>query len=478
MKLIKLLAGAGLMLTVTTSCNKVLDIKETDLIAGEVALKTVTNNEQAVLGAYGGFAIEMDILMNSVFSDEVKTAEFYNSQTTHEWAYSPTDVGIRDNYTAINPQYRTIDRANRVLEALPKADSTVVGDNVKRSRLRGEALFLRAFAHFQLFRYYCGNYSPTGLAMPYMEKSSIGPQSRIQMLPYFQKMNADITEAKTLLPNNLTDINRANVASANGLHARVALYQRDWANAEIYATNYINALPLASMADFPGIWTDARTAEVAYQIVRNANNRIGSLFRGTSPSTTKLGQVIWRPTDKLWNTFDQVRDIRFASYLKAEPLLTSDVPTRPNRIVAKYAGSGYGSTNENVNNAKIMRTGEMYLIRAEARAEQNKLSGANSAESDINTLRTARITGYANITYATKQAAIDDIMLERFKELAFEGQRFWDLKRRGLPVERIPAEAPTAAGTTLPANDYRFLLPIPFTELQANSAMTQNPGYN
>ena len=478
MKSIKLLIAASLLI-MAMSCKKVIESNETDLIAGATALKTVTNCEQAVIGAYGGFATEMDILLNSVLSDEVKTAgEFYNASSTHEWAYSSTDVGIRDNYTAIVPQYRTIDRINRVLEALPVADSTVAGDITKKARLRGEGLFLRAFCHFQLFRYYCGVYNATGVAMPYLEKSSLDPQARIAMAPYFQKMNADITEAKTLLPNNLTDINRATVAAANGLHARIALYMNDWVNAEAYSTAYINALPLAARANFPGIWTDANTNEVAYQIIRTTGNRIGSLFRGTSAGPSNIGQVFWIPTDKLWNTYDQVNDVRFGAYMKNEPLLAAAAPPRQPRLITKYAGTTYGSINENVNNAKVFRTGEMYLIRAEARAEQNKFTGANSAESDINALRAARISGYANVTFASKQEAIDATLSERFKELPFEGHRFWDLKRRGLPVSRIPAEAPTAASATLAAGSYLFLLPIPLTEMQANKAMTQNPGYN
>lgn len=245
-----------------------------------------------------------------------------------------------------------------------------------------------------------------------------------------------------------------------------------------YSTAYINALPLSPIGQFAGIWTDANTNEVAMRIVRTASvgGRIGSLFRGTSSSTANIGVVTWKPTDKLWNSYDQVNDVRFASYLKDEPLLTT--AGRQSRIINKYAGTGIATANENVNNAKVFRTGEMYLIRAEARAELNRFTGANSAESDINVLRAARINGYANVTFTSKVEAIDAIMLERFKELPFEGHRFWDLKRRNLPVQRILAEAPTAVSATLPVGDLHFLLPIPLTEMQANSLMTQNPGYN
>lgn len=461
-----------------SSCSDYLDFKETDLIAGDVALATVANNESAIMGAYGAVDDLMGVLLNAVFSDEVKTAgEFYNASTTHEWRYGPADVGLRDSYTAVNPQYRVIDRVNRVLARIDVADSTRVGDNVLRKRLRGEALFLRAFAHFELFRFYGAKYDANSLAMPYMEAVSMAPQARIKTGDYFQKLNADITAAKALLPNNLTDINRANVTSANGLHARIALYSESWANAETYATNYINNIPLATTATFPGIWTDANTAEQAYRIVRTtAQARPGSLFRNTSTATV-IGTIVWTVSDKLYDSYDAA-DTRRDIYIKTDATLAGlnrPNATHPGRIINKYAGGAYGTNTENLVNSKMMRTAEMYLIRAEARAEQNNLLGATT---DINTLRMNRITGYVDVaTFATKDAAITEILAERFKELAFEGHRFWDLKRKGVAVARLAADAQSVEGTTLPANDFRFALPIPDPEMKANKAMVQNPGY-
>lgn len=467
----------SLLLLILGSCKKVINTTETDLISGETALKTVSYNEQAILGAYAATGTEMAILLNATFADEVKVAEFYNAGTTHEWQYGSTDVGLRDNYTATTPNYRVIDRVNRVLEALPGADSTKAGDNALRLRLRGEALFLRALSHFELYRFYCANYDPSGLAMPYMETPSIEPQARIKMDVYFGKMSADVAEAKQLLPNNLTDINRATRLAATALQARIALYKKEWAAAETFSTEFISGLPLASMANFPGIWTDANTSEVAFRLVRTSSfgGRIGSLWRGTSASAANIGTVTWRPSDEIWGAYDQANDVRFASYFKDEPLLA---PARGTRLIYKYAGTTYGTPNENVANAKVYRTGEMYLIRAEARAEQNKITGANSAESDINDLRAARITGYVNVVFASKAEAIDAILLERYKELAYEGHRFWDLKRRGLPVERLATDAPTTNAAVLSAGNFRFLLPIPDPEMKANTLMVQNPGYN
>lgn len=465
----------------SSSCSDYLEFTETDLIAGDVALQTVANVESALMGAYGGVDNFMLTLLNSVFADEVKTAgEFYNASTTHEWKYGPADVGLRDSYTAVDPQYRVIDRVNRVLARVDIADSTRVGDNTLRKRLKAEAYFLRAQAHFELFRFYGAKYAADGLAMPYMEAPSMAAQARISMDEYFQKLNRDITDAKAFLPNNLTDINRANVVSANGLHARIALYSENWADAETFATVYINALPLATIASFPGIWTDVNTNEQAYRMIRTtAQTRLGTLYRNISGSAAAPGTIIWTVSNKLYDSYSAT-DVRRGAYFITDATLAGlNRPNadRPGLIINKYnpyATGGFGQANENLVNGKMMRTSEMYLIRAEARAEQDNLTGA---ESDLNALRTNRITGYVNVTLASKTQAIDEILAERFKELAFEGHRFWDLKRRGLAVERIAADAPSADGTTLPANDFRFALPIPDPEMKANKAMEQNPGY-
>ena len=470
-----ILAFAGM--ATFSSCKKLIEVPDTDLIAGNLALSQITFVEQAVLGGYASTNPDMNILLNATFADEVAKAEFYNAVTTHEWQYSPADVGLRDNFTAIGANYTIINRMNLVLEALPKADSTKVGDEVKRGRLRGEALFLRANAHFELFRYYCKNYDPAGLGMPYMETSTILPRPRIAMGPYFVKIKADLAEAKNLVVNSVADINRANVAAVAGLQARVALYMRDWAAAETFATEFIAAVPLANIAQFPSIWTDVNSAEQAYRVIKTSTlgGRLGSLFRGTSASTSNIGTITWKPSEKIWTAYDQVNDVRFASYFKSEPLLTG--AGRDPRLINKYAGGTYAAANENVANGKMLRTAEMVLIRAEARAELNRFTGANSAEADLNLLRSNRITGYTNVVLTSKQQAIDEIMQERFKELVYEGHRFFDLKRRSLPVTRLAIDAPSPAGTSLPADNFRFTLPIPLPEVTANPTMTQNEGY-
>lgn len=477
MKKIKILILSSALVTLF-SCQKLLEIKETDFIGGDVALKTVLNNEQGLIGAYAAMNVEMGILLNAVFADEVVTADFYNAATVHEWQYGTQDVSIRDQYTAITLYYRIIDRVNRVLQALPNATAANATQEALRSRIRGEALFLRAFCHFELYRYYSNSSVGTDLAMAYMEVPSLQPTARITVAPYFQKLKTDLVAAKPLLPaySASSDIFRATNLAASALQARVALYLKEWNDAITFSTEYINGIPLASRTDFPGIWTDANRSELAFKLSRTASNggRIGSLFRGTSANASNIGGITWTVSQKLWDSYDQVNDVRFSSYYKNEPLLAGG-SRKYTRLIKKYEGTTYGTPNENVADAKVFRTGEMYLIRAEARAENNDLVGAAA---DLNALRTARINGYTPVILASKDAAITQIMEERFKELPYEGHRFFDLKRRNLPVVRITADLPNpAAQATLPAGNFRFLLPIPSTEIQANPLMQQNPGY-
>lgn len=118
----------------------------------------------------------------------------------------------------------------------------------------------------------------------------------------------------------------------------------------------------------------------------------------------------------------------------------------------------------------------MYLIRAEAYA---KLPTPNIAAgtADLNLLRTNRITGYINESFASAGLLLTAVIEERFKELAFEGSRLFDLKRNGLPVQRAASDVGSASWQTLPAGNYRFVLPIPQFEMLANPNMVQNDGY-
>jgi hypothetical protein len=349
---------------------------------------------------------------------------------------------------------------------LPKIPTVTASadEEPRRNILKGQMLALRAISHFELMQAYSKNYDPADpKGVPVMLVSnSIAKPARNSMGEVMNQIEADLSEAKNLLPaisnSEFTDtvMNRVNVAA---YQARIALYKKDYAQAVTYATEVISSgiKPLVSGNQFQGIWTDDVADEILFRIRYATSTAIGGLF------TTTGGNVYIAPSDKLIASYD-ANDVRATAYIGTN--------TAGNKYVKKFFTSARGGR---VVDLKPCRIAEMYLIRAEANARKASPDVA-AAAADLNTLRSNRITGYTNETFSSATALIDAIMEERFKELAFEGFRFWDLKRNNLPVERLASDA-SAAWQTLPVGNYRFVLPIPNTELLSNPNMVQNDNY-
>jgi hypothetical protein len=144
--------------------------------------------------------------------------------------------------------------------------------------------------------------------------------------------------------------------------------------------------------------------------------------------------------------------------------------------LTKYKGKGTASDGNA--NFIVFRTGEMYLIRAEARSRSAQ---EGPALTDLNTLRAARIVGYVNQTGLTGAALLAAIADERRRELVGEGHRFFDLKRTTRTLQRGSTCGNTAlspAGTcSLASTARQWALPIPETVRSANTNLIQNLGY-
>ena len=130
----------------------------------------------------------------------------------------------------------------------------------------------------------------------------------------------------------------------------------------------------------------------------------------------------------------------------------------------------YGTADQDNNNVVVSRLPEMYLIRAEARTQQGNVTGAGSAQEDINVLR-ARANAPL-VTSATQNQMIQLIEDERVYELAYEGHRWYDLVRTGRAKDVMSAFSPNW-------KDQFELWPIPQREILTNPALagSQNPGY-
>ncbi len=131
-------------------------------------------------------------------------------------------------------------------------------------------------------------------------------------------------------------------------------------------------------------------------------------------------------------------------------------------------------TNGN-QNFYIARLADVLLLKAEALVSTGDVSGALSL---VNQVR-AR-AGIASISASSQSDAVDKVLEERLMELAFEGDRWFDLKRMGKAIQLL-SQQKDGNGNVLPfasnINQNRLLWPIPQDKLDANALLTQNPGY-
>ncbi|MNK13725.1 SusD family protein [compost metagenome] len=449
-----------MMVIFTTSCTK-LDFKPTDMILPEYAFRNIGDVNLGVIGVYA--PIDYSTLSYSAIVSDEATYPAENTvgnSDAFRWLYTGSNGSVTGLYYA---NYQAIDRVNRVLEAMDKLVFTGT-DIALANRYRGELLGLRAYLHFELLRAYAAAYENGALGVTYMEKSAIIYPARDNFEVVITKAKADLIAAKALIPATFTDKTRMTRLAISAIQARVALYEKNWGDAVTYATEVINAVPLATNVQFPGLWTDANDSEVIWKLKRVVgDSRTGDFFFRQSGS-----YVLYAPSFKLIAAFDQVNDIRYPAYIKFDPTRTG---TKSKYLVNKYIGGT--SSAPGLADVKQFRVGEMYLIRAEARAEST-----GDAAADINALRAARINGYVSATFADKPALIAAIYDERFKELALEGHRFFDLKRRKMDIVRLASDAAGAGSAlTLTPSQAQYALPIPATEMSVNKNAIQNPHY-
>jgi hypothetical protein len=449
-----------------SSCTKDLELQPTDTFSEANAFLSMDDIQlgaNEVYGRYGTYG--NNLYASALIADEAKLGADNSGQgaLTYRYQYASDNTSGGDIIGAWGGYYRVIDQCNRVIPKIATVTATAAQEP-RRNIIKGQLLAMRAISHFGLLESYCKKWNPSdNRGVPIMLASDpLAKPARNTQAQVMAQIEADLLEAKTLLPSvtsaTFTDtvMNRVNIAA---YQARIALYKGDYDNAITYATEVISSgiRPLVSGAQFEAIWTDDVFDEVLFRIRYATSTAVGGLW------TTTGGQVYIAPSDKLFNSYS-ASDVRLNAYIGTN--------ASGNRYVNKYFASSRGGR---VVDLKCIRTAEMFLIRAEARARKSS-PDLTGAAADLNLLRSNRINGYVNQTFGSASVLIDAIMEERFKELAFEGTRLFDLKRNGLAVQRLSSDA-SAAWQTLPANDYRFVLPIPNTEILANPNMVQNDGY-
>ncbi len=471
------------LLFFVSSCDNRIDLKPTQLITDEVALQKLSDYQSALVGAYAatrGMYLEY-VSTTDFTADDVKKGSntFGQGLNIYNMTYSSNENEF-DNIWA--SAYSIINRCNQIITRIPTLQTSNPTEEASKQKILGEAIGLRAMVHFDLLRLFAVHPSINinGLGIPYVKK--IVPRSELLSRNTIQdvldQVLADLNQAELLIPMNLTSPipsrNYLSRPAIKALKARYYLYIRDYTQALFNANEVIstNTLNLATPSNYAGIWTDAATTEEIFKI---------KFLQGQG----RLGYEYWQ-TDGDVAFFAPTNDL-LSSYNVGSPTVV--YPASADIRTATFFGTAvsgnvikkHQATNAEFGRVDIkwIRLSEMYLISAEAAARNGETV---SAKTRLAQIRGARITGYNAVNDTeldvTGNDLIDLVIKERRKELCYEGHRFLDLKRLGLPLNRLDCNAASSVtGCFLAAGAPRFTYPIPQNELNANRNMQQNPGY-
>jgi starch-binding outer membrane protein, SusD/RagB family len=491
--------GATTMLLQACSKKDLVDLTpefSLDALSNPSSIKQV---EEVLLGAYAGFrsanyygsgsgsgsgwSMMPDVLSDNFYETQQTLG---NSRDMADWTYLPNTAQIGALYSS---PYVVIASANIVLRDIDKF--TTAANQLQANRIKGQAHAIRALAHFDLFRYFAANYdrnSTTVLALAYTKEFKVSPSlkpARISNKAFYDEMFADLSAAVTLLGNVDKTINPSAAvtrpfidrAGAYAIQARAFLYAGMWPEAVTAATNAINLRPLPALnqTGFSGMYNQTAVGDMIWN-VQFESGQSGPTFIAYFAT---VNRSYFRPAPEVAVSAGnagliQSNDIRFNAFF------TIDAADALGRLaITKYRGKGAGVSDGNMN-FMALRTGEVYLIRAEAHA---RIGGANTAlgMADLNTLRAARINGYVNEALIGS-ALLDAIANERRRELFAEGHRFFDLKRTTRTITRGVVcgnfTLSPSGSCTLNSTAKEWALPIPEGIMNANQNMVQNPGYN
>ncbi|MDA0780561.1 MAG: RagB/SusD family nutrient uptake outer membrane protein [Bacteroidetes bacterium] len=335
--------------------------------------------------------------------------------------------------------------------------SKIDGEANKTKHIQGQAYLLRGLAHFDLLRQYGQQYASSGkLGIPYVTnykgKNTIPPRNTIAET--VSNIYKDFDSAYSMMNDAISnDKQYPSKLTAKALESRLALYMGDWNRAEVAAKVVIDSgkYTIAKSTDYVASFENDNTSNSIFELAFSSTDNIGINGLGYIYRGVNYGDIEVLPFVK--SIFDTVADIRYGVF---------GYEGKKFRNMGKYPElQGY-------DNISVIRIEEVFLNYAEALMEQGKNT---EALEQINKLVNERgIPKYSGTL--TK----DQILIERQRELIFEGFRFFDLTRtgKGIPI----VDQLQNISKAVPANDYRLALPIPLVEMDANSNMIQNSGYD
>lgn len=444
------------------SCSDILEKVPGTSLPTEEAITSEKDLINAVNGVYsyqatavGSYAGEFTLFADLRGSDFQSISVTNHAGPIYHYQLTKNDGLVYNFYETF---YLSLARLNSVLEA----SENITGENV--DNLKGELYALRALYHFDLARLFAKNPSPanlSGLGIVLSDKvfetSYIGERATLQATYDF--ILSDLNKALPLLSKSKNQ-GHINYWAALGIRARAYLYLEKNAEALADCKEIIASSPykLYTREEYPSVWLKEGTNESMFELLTTSiynaqRNSIGYFTHaegyGECAATESFKAILdARPTDIRTQLFEEETENKYNGYYPQ-----------------KYNGR---DGQIYVNNPKIIRLSEVYLIAAEAALKTgNAGSAAGGAAYYMNLLRKNRIENYVDVATVT----LDDILMERRLELFTEGHTAWDYWRNGKSVNN------KSKGVIEPSN-HQTVLPIPQTEIEVSAGkLVQNTGY-
>ncbi|MBP5999517.1 MAG: RagB/SusD family nutrient uptake outer membrane protein [Sediminibacterium sp.] len=461
---IKNLMLATVLLVSLASCKKsFLELNPPTSLTPEAALATEADLQVALRGTYAGLKstalygrslmVIGDMMGDNTYQSTLNTNRYtlFNNNT-----YTVTDGDVAGLW---NASYSVILRANNIINSTVAANANV-------NQYKGEAYAIRALAYYNLVRFFGTPYTqdPTALGVPLVTtyNADLKP-GRAKVSEVYALINADLTQAYTLM-TKFTNSSQFSKYAAKALQAKVYNTMGDKTNAKTAALDVItnSGFTAVTAAAHAGYWAGVsyRTDKVETlfelsfdAVANNAFDALAYIYLQSG----NYGDMLC--SDDLYATF-AANDARKALYA-----------TGTRGGLASVFVNKYSSFSGDHSDTKVIRMSEMYLIAAEASYPANEADAIRY----VNEVTSRR---GATAIASTGAALLEDIITERRKELAFEGERYHDLQR--LKRDVVRGTNYPAAARTIAFSNFRRIMPIPQGELDANPTIKtqQNPGWN
>lgn len=476
----------------SVSCKKsFLDLHSEVSIDAGTAIVDVKTMKYALSGIYNlvqnanYYNVTMvyipDLLSDNVYMSRSNTNRYRDIE---RMAAVSTDSYAGNTWTQI---YKVITNCNLLIQAGTTIEVPAANETEKKAIL-GQGYAIRALAHFDLVRLYAQPYNFTAdashLGVPLILQSSIEVDqitnpARNTVKEVYEAVVNDLKTAISLLPadNSLpgsaaTYKGKISFYAAKALLSKVYLYMEDWDNCEKMASDVItgNKYSLLSTNDFVAQYPQLNSSESIFEIDNLLYDNNSDKSAGYLYSQVGYGEAL--PTLDIYNSYEAT-DVRRGFMTIGNRAGNGGEQNVP--LLTKKFIKGPGPYQD----LNVIRLAEVYLNRAEARAHLslNNASKISEAISDLSV-----IAGRADPNFvapadlsAGGQALIDRILLERRKELAFEGNRLFDITRNKKTFWKFYS---ITDSVLVSYPNEKTILPIPRKELDIpGNQLVQNPGY-